>query len=633
MDEIKVLERQIIKHKNLYYQGKPEISDFEYDGLEEKLKKIDPGNSSLLIVGSSIFKDEKIEHTHKMLSLNKTYKIDDLIKWQDNRVLLSTFKIDGSSCSIVYKNGKLVMAKTRGDGRYGENITKKILFLLHIPREITIKETVEVRGEVYCTEENLVRLSSVMEELGLEKPTSQRNIVAGLLGRKENIELCEYLNFQAFELISEQEVLKTEEEKFHFLQKLGFETPDFYLNNNEKDIGLRLGEAREFMSQGNYLIDGLVFSYNDLSLHNALGETAHHPRYKMAFKFQGETKQTDIESISWQVSRNGILTPVANVTPVEISGAVISRVTLHNFGVVKQFDLKVGDKIEIVRSGEVIPKFLAVLQSSENDFYYPKECPGCGEEVRVMNIRLICENNLCPDKLKDEILNFIQKIGIDDLSSKRLEEMIRLKLITDIPSLYELKEEDLLTVEKVKEKLSQKILKSIMKSKEVDLITFLSALGISGGAYNKCEKIVLAGFNSIEKIMKMEQADLEQVESFAEKSATDFIQSLQSKKENIEKLISYGFVLKADIASFVQSEITGQKFCITGTLSMKRNELQKIVKKNGGIVQSGVSKETNYLLTNDVESGSSKFKKAKELNISIINEEAFFTLVGEKWQS
>lgn len=628
-NKIKELEDKILKHKNLYYLGKPEISDFEYDKIEEELKALDPNNEILSFVGAEVFATDKVEHESKMLSLNKTYKLEELTKWMDGKEILSTYKIDGSSCSLVYENGKLKIAKTRGDGRFGENITSKIAFISHAPKVIKNIAKIEVRGEVYCTEENFIKLAKIMDEMGLEKPSSQRNIVAGLLGRKENIELCRYLSFQAFEMISKDVSLEKEEEKFNFLIDTGFETPEYFINKSKQDLEERLEEAKIFMSEGNYLIDGLVFAYNNLELHDKLGETAHHPRYKIAFKFQGETKTTQINSISWQVSRNGILTPVANVKPVDLSGAKVSRVTLHNYGMVQQNNLKVGDTIEIVRSGEVIPKFLRVVEESRNNFERPKECPSCGQEVFEEEIRLICKNNFCPDKVKDEILNFIQKIGIDDLSSKRLEEMIRLGFITDIPSLYLLNKEQLLSMEKFKDKLADKILTNIENSKNANLITVLSALGISGGAYNKCEKIVLNGYNTIDKIMDLSIENLQKIESFAEKSATEFVNSLQSKKEIIEKLKTYNFKFESQIARVEDSNIAGLKFCITGTLSMKRSDLQKMVKENAGIVQSSVSKETDYLITNDTESSSSKFKKAQTLGIPIINEEKFFNLIGK----
>ena len=630
MKEIKKLEEKILHHKRLYYQGKPEISDFEYDSLEDELRKIAPKSYVLESVGSDVFNTEKIPHDRKMLSLGKTYKEEELLRWMGDHQVVSTFKIDGSSCSLIYREGRLTLGKTRGDGRFGENITEKILFIPNVPRVLKEIVQIEVRGEIFCTEENFIKLANEMRELGLEPPTSQRNIVAGILGRRENIALARFLTFQAFELLSDEVGFDTEQEKFHYLNENNFETPLLTVHpKKNRHLEQTLDEAQNFMSEGNYLIDGLVFTYDKISLHEELGATAHHPRYKMAYKFQGESKTTDIESISWQVSRNGVLTPVANVVPVELSGAKVSRVTLHNYGMVREFQLKSGDTIEIVRSGEVIPKFLSVVSRGEGKFTAPSKCPSCKELVKEVDIRLVCDNDLCPDKVKDDILNFIKKIGIDDLSSKRLEELIRLGLVTDIPSLYELTEEKLLTVEKVKEKLATKILGSIKKSLNADLTTFLSALGLNGGAYNKCDKIVQAGYDNIQKILNLTVSDLVSIDSFAELSSKSLVDSIQAKKPMITKLMTYGFKLDAHTADTSSGVLAGKKFCITGTLSMKRSELEKIVKANGAQVQSSVSKETDYLLTNDTESSSSKFKKAQTLGTPIINEEKFFDIIGK----
>lgn len=629
MSKVTELEAKILKHKTLYYQGKPEISDYDYDRLEEELRALDPRNAVLEMVGSEALRGEKVQHARKMLSLNKTYEVDDLFKWMDGREVLSTFKIDGSSCSLIYRDGSFKLGKTRGDGQFGENISQKILRIEHIPKITSAyKMEFEVRGEIFCREEDFIKLSEEMVKRGLERPTSQRNIVAGILGRKENFDLASYLSFQAFELFADELNLTHEVEKFKLLKDMGFETPDYFLNKTKKDLEERIEEAKEFMSTGNYLIDGLVFSFNDLSLHDTLGETAHHPRFKMAFKFAGETKVTEIEKIHWQVSRNGVLTPVAQVIPVELSGAMVSRVTLHNYGMVNQAHLKKGDKIEIVRSGEVIPKFLQVVSHGpEKNYKIPSHCPSCSTELVEKDIRLFCPNEYCTDKIKEEILNFIHKIGIDDLSSKRLEELIKYEFVKKIPDLYDLTREKLLTMDKVKDKLADKIINNIEKNKKVTLPVFLSSLGISGGALNKCQKIVENGFDSIEKIKNLKIEDLMNIESFAEKSATDFYHSLQTKIPIIEKLMQKGFSIISE-ERIENSEISGLKFCVTGTLNMKRNELQKLIKTYGGINVSSVSSETNYLITNDEESSSSKFKKAKELKIPIIREDQFLKMIG-----
>jgi len=349
----------------------------------------------------------------------------------------------------------------------------------------------------------------------------------------------------------------------------------------------------------------------------------------LAFKFSGDTKVTEIEKIEWGVSRNGILTPVALVKPVDLSGAMISRVTLHNFGLVKNFELKSGDKIEIIRSGEVIPKFLGIVEKSEKIFSYPSECPSCQHVLKIQDIWLYCDNELCPAKTKEEILNYIHKAGIDDLSDKRLDEMIDKGLVKRISDLYKIKIEDLLTLDKVKEKLATKIFENIQKTKEQNLSQFIVALGIEGVSGAKSEKIISQGFNTIEKIMDLKKEQLEAIEGFAEKSAQSIVDSLEKKKSLINELINLGLKLKSETLNLGEGPLLGMKFCITGELSQPRSEIEKKIKLSGGLLVNSVSKNTNYLVTNEKESSSSKFVKAKELGIKIISEEELLSLIGD----
>lgn len=620
------LEIEILKHKELYYSGKAIISDEEYDQLENELRRIAPDSGVLSYVGAPVI-GEKVAHDKKMLSLAKTYDMSELQKWCSVDEVMATFKVDGSSCSLIYSNGELELAKTRGDGNFGENITAKIKFVNGVPLIIKNKSRIEIRGEVFCKDKNFIELSDEMLDRGLERPESLRNIVAGLLGRKENIDLCQYLDFQAFELI-EEELHETETQKLKLLKTLGFNLPEHNLIQNQKALESFVNETSAFIENGDYLIDGCVFTYNKISLHEELGETSHHPRYKMAFKFQGETKEAVINDISWQVSRNGVLTPVANIEPVELSSAKISRVTLHNYGIVKEFLLKAGDCIEIVRSGEVIPKFLRVIESCDNEFSYPIKCPSCESKLSIQDIRLICENKNCPSKVLEEIVFFAASIGIDDISRKRFEEMIKSDLLVDIPSLYKITQDQLLNLDKVKEKLASKMYENIQKSKDADLVTFMTALGINGLGKTKCEKILDAGLDELSKILCMSVEELVEIDGFAQKSAQDIINSINEKRELIQALIEVGFNPKSALIK-TESAISGKKFCITGTLSMKRSDIQKIIKENSGQVVSSVSSATDYLVTNDTESTSSKFVKAKQLNIPIINEEKLLSLIGK----
>lgn len=623
---IQELEKLILHHKERYYQGQAEISDEKYDQLEAELKTLDPENPVLNLVG---FKQSeatnKVEHQKKMLSLDKTYDEAALAKWVAKGDVVSVFKIDGSSCSLIYENGHLVTAKTRGDGQFGENITKKAVFIPDIPKHVSGNRSFEVRGEVYCVEKNFFTLSKEMQEMNLEAPTSQRNIVAGLLGRKENIQLCRHLSFQAFDIITEEKFTK-EHQKLDVLKGMGFVTPDYEIHKSAKDLKGRIAEAKDFMSQGDYLIDGLVFIYDDLKLHNELGETSHHPRYKIAFKFAGETKTAKINEIEWGVSRNGTLTPVALIEPTELSGAMIGRVTLHNFGMVQNFQLKAGDKIEIIRSGEVIPKFLGVVSRSRGEFTYPSHCPSCDSKLVVQDIWLSCLNERCPAKIKEEILNYIHKAGIDDVSDKRLDEMIIKGLVEHIPDLYRMRVEDFFLLDKVKEKLATKMYENIQKTKQQSLSQFISAIGVEGVSVAKSEKIIAQGYNTLDKILSLTLEKMLEIEGFAEKSSLSILESLKKKTPLIEELLAVGVVVKADEVVSGEGPLTGLKFCITGELSQPRPQIEKMIKQNGGVI-AGVSKNLSYLVTNEDDSTSSKFVKAKALGIPIINEDKLMKLM------
>jgi DNA ligase (NAD+) len=626
MKRILELEHLIIKHKALYYQGRPEISDQAYDALEDELRSIDPENFALSLVGTTPRGDNKVKHDKKMLSLNKTYELDELCQWMGENKLVGTWKIDGVSCSLIYKNGRLVLAKTRGDGTFGEDITKKALWMEKVPKTIETKGDVEIRGELFCREENFFTLSEEMVSNGLERPTSQRNIVAGLISRKDHAELCRYIGFYGFEVLGDELTLKTEIDKYKYLIKEGIEVPDFELMGKREELESFLETTKNFMAEGDIQLDGCVFTINDLSTHQELGYTAHHPRYRMAFKFQGESKVTKINEITWSISRNGILTPVAEVEPVELSGAKISRVTLHNYGMVKQFNLKANDKIEIVRSGEVIPKFLSVVEDGGGQIFVPKRgCDECTTDLEISGIRLICKSEWCPTKEKEAILNYIQKIGIEDLSSKRLDEILKMKLIKSIPDLYDLDVEKLMTLDKVQEKLASKLIRSIGQSTEVNFSTFLSALGISGGAYSKCDKVVMAGHDTIDKIVNLTAEQLAMIEGFAQKSAEDFVNSIQEKRELILRLKEKGFSFKE--REIKDTPFRGKKVCITGALSEKRSVIEDRLRGCGAQVVGSVSKNTDYLLTNETDPTSSKFKKAIELKISIISEQELISMI------
>jgi len=474
-----------------------------------------------------------------------------------------------------------------------------------------------------------------MKKLGLNPPQSKRNIVAGLMSRKEQIQLTTFLSFKAFDLLCGDLLLEKEHKKLELLKSMGFIVPKYEFHSREKLNLEILQHFKKFMQEGDYQIDGVVFIYNDLRLHEQLGSTAHHPRYKIAFKFQGLTARTTIQQICWGMSRNGILTPVALVTPTQLSGAVISRVTLHNAGMLNDFDIAIGDEIEILRSGEVIPKFQSILKKGSNHCYIPSECPFCRSKLSLEEIRLKCLNVECSEKRFYEFLYYIQQSGIEDLSEQRLREILDKKLIVQLRDLYLLKEDDFLQLDKVKEKLASKLWRSIQNSKKISLKKFMTSIGPSGVSSVKIEKCIAAGFRTLDQFLSCSIEELCTIDGFAEKSARDLIDSLNEKKELIAELLAVGIEVQHE-ESFDnkqnQEKLTLKdiNFCITGELSSPRKLIEGKIKDLGGKIQSSVTSKTHILITNETNSTSSKFLKAKELNLKILTEEQLEEFIQEK---
>lgn len=623
-DRVGDLAQQIMTHKRLYYQGKPAISDAAYDKLEDELRKLSPDHPALAFVGHDIDDSlAKATHAEPMLSLQKTYVLDDLMSWVDDKPVVGTLKVDGNSLSVVYVEGVLQIAKTRGNGRVGENVTNKVRWIADLPPKFGAPISCEIRGELYCSMQQFTHLSQLMEEMGLEKPTSPRNIVAGLMGRKMHASLAQHFNFFAFEVLSDDPKLKfkTEIEKFKWLETAGFRVPHPKLLESDEAVREYLDYVRGLIADDEIQLDGAVFSYNELRLHAHLGNTSHHPRYKMSFKWQGETAVATIQDIIWATSRLGIVTPVAVVEPVYLSGATITNITLHNAAHVQLNNLKVGDRIEIVRSGEVIPKFLSVVEAAPGKYKWPKRCDSCHTELVFDDVRLVCPNSAtCPAQQSGSILNWIRSVGIEDLSDKRLEQMLSMELIKTPADLYRLTLEDLLTLPLTKEKMAAKLLANIEKSKKVPLAVFLTGLGISGMGETSWEKL-LEHHGDLDDVMKLTPEAVVAIDGFAEKTAEALVVGLKAKAPLVRELLKVGVKPINAPAAPTSGPLLGKSVAITGELSMPRKEFEALIKAAGGKPASSVSSATFVLVTNEKDSGSSKMKKAKSLGIPIWSEE------------
>ena len=643
--ELDSLAKEILRHKALYYEGNPEVSDHQYDKLEDQLRKLDPNHKVLKTVGSELSEDtSRHKQTHKipMLSLAKTYVFEELIAWKKDKDILATAKIDGNSLSLIYQAGKLKLAKTRGNGVEGEDVTHKIMWVDSIPKRLTSESLkalgnpddnleIEIRGELYCNDSKFLELSQKMLSLGLPQATSTRNIVAGVLSRKQHIHLARYFNFFAFNVLFEgsNQIFETEVNKVKWLKKANFIPPETSLFSKENDIKDYLTNLKENKENLEFPSDGAVFSFNDLSYHETLGETAHHPRYKLSFKWQGETAVTKIQKINWSPSRFGTITPVAHIDPVNLSDAVITNVTLHNLAHVKLFKLKKGDHIEIVRSGEVIPKFLQVVKQTDGEVEIPQICPSCESDLEEEDIRLVCSNIDCEARRLHRILNWIKHSGIEDLSEKRLLPLMETKKVTRISDLYKLTKENFLELPFTKEKLASKLFKSIENSKTLSLLDFLCALGIEGSGKTTWANLILI-FPSLEKLIEATEEEIAQIDGFAEKSAQQIKRGLQSNESLIQNLKELGIIIKKPKKQSGPMPLSGLSFVLTGTLTRPREEVIQTLSSLGAKVTSSVTGKTHALVSQNFDKKTSKTEKAKKLSVPLWSEDDLMNFIDSK---
>ncbi len=628
------LAAEVLRHKRLYYAGTPEISDARFDELEAELRAASPDHPALSLVGAEATNPgTKVRHDVPMLSLAKTYDRDELLAWVDGEPVLGSLKVDGVSLSLIYdEQGRLACAKTRGNGQVGEDVTRTVRWIADIlPALPDIARKAEIRGEIFCTASSFVKLADQFVALGLERPTSPRNIVAGLLGRKTHVELARFFSFFAFQLVAADSAfdLETEAQVMEWLGARGFRLPAPRVLATLEEVDAYLARVREMSEEDEVGLDGAVFSYNRLARHRELGNTAHHPRYKMSFKWAGETATTVIEDIVWATSRLGIVTPVAVVKAVFLSGASITNVTLHNAAHVKAFNLKVGDEIEIIRSGEVIPKFLQVVTAAPGEFRWPAACDACKAALAFDDVRLKCPNTEgCPAQQLGGILNWIRAAEIDDLSDKRLEPLVAAGLVKSMSDLYRLQEADFLVIPQTKEKMAAKLFANVQRSRKLPLVNFLGGLGIEGAGATTWEKL-LDRFPGLEALQNATAAEIADVHGFAVKSGEQIAVGLALRKGLIADLLAAGvtpeFTPAADPGDL---PLSGRTIVLTGALSRPRSEVEKAIKAAGGKTAGAVSSATYAVVTDDPTSNSSKMKKARELGVLTWSEDDLWAALG-----
>lgn len=649
-NKIKKLETEIIKHRFLYYTGQPEISDAEYDELEKELKTIDPNNKLFSEVGFNIEQSsfKKINHIKPMLSLDKIYSFEEYKKWvQDmkNLIMVLTPKIDGFAISIKYKwsdkSNKylLVLGSSRGDGLKGEDITENIKQIKDIPFSLPIpkyknKEEIEIRGEIYMKKSVFSKLIS---EKKIDSESNIRNIAAGS-ARHKDPKITKERNLSFYAYGSPSLEFDNYSDTMDYIQTvLNIPvTPFIKLDTQDKinNIYEKMAEKRESLD---FLIDGVVLRIDDNKIFESLGSTSHHPRGSIAWKFESVAVKSILKSVVWQNSRTGTINPVAIINPVEIDGVTVTRATLHNLSYIRELKLKIGNEVEIVRRGDVIPKITKNLSEEHGNFsdiIIPKTCPSCGGQTMILKSDsgteiLICNNDNCKDKIISKLSYFAEILEMKGISDAIIEKIYDKGLLKTFSDFYKLKnyKNELLSIDGFKNKSVDNILNTIENSKNKPLGVILNGLGIKHLGKN-ISTLIEQNFD-VNKLYSITEEDLLKINGIGLEIAKEFVKGIKNYKNEIDELLKHICIINT--TPVAGGKLSGKSFCITGTLSKGRAEVQKIIRDNGGIVYDNVNKTLTYLIVGD--SPGSKIDKAKKYGVKIIKESDLAYMLGDDYKS
>ncbi len=619
------LEEAVRKHNRLYFvENAPEIPDVDFDRLVEELRRRKPDAAVLREIGSDVTGERaKVRHETPMLSLDKCYDEGALAEWAAKFTgpVVASPKVDGLAVSIVYdERGKLVRAATRGDGVVGEEITANVKRIAAVPQDID-QPNAEVRGEIYMPLSVFARYRDAF--------ANPRNLSAGAVKQKDPRKTGEYeLAFFAYALLGAD--LPTEAERLERLAGLGFSTVEW--RRVERD---RMQNAYEAIlakrDDYDFETDGVVFKADDVAEQERLGNTAHHPRSAIAYKFQGDSGTTTLLDVEWSVSRTGAITPVAIVEPIELSGATVRRASLHNLAILKELGITTGAEVVMMRRGGVIPHVESVVRKGKGRIAIPKSCPSCGATTEVRDDVLMCTNaKACSRSAVSELKHFVHTVGIDGFGDKHLTQLYESGTVTDPAELYELTAEELLGMERMGETLAAKLLRNIEEHRAIPLATFLQALGIR--ELGKHVAKILAGFETLGRVRALTEEELAEIHTIGPTIAHEVVEGFRVRAPLIEKLLKHVTIERGAAARHATGPLRGKSFLFTGKLlAMPRGEAQKLVEEQGGEAAQSVTKDLDYLVVGGGGAGS-KLAKAEKLKqkgsaIEIISEKEFLNLV------
>ena len=645
IDRIKELIDILNKASRAYYAEDVEImSNFEYDKLYDELVALEAetgtvfNNSPTQNVGYEVVSElPKEKHPSPMLSLDKTKEVDALVSWLGDKEGLLSWKMDGLTVVLTYEGGVLTKAVTRGNGEIGEVITPNARTFVNLPGSIAYKGKMTIRVEAIITYSDFEKINNAITDADA-KYKNPRNLCSGSVRQlSSQITAERHVRFYAFSMVDPEDSSLIDsfensfEKRFEYLKKLGFETVEY-----ERVIGLTLPEAIERFSskipQNDFPTDGLVLSYDDIAYGRSLGTTAKFPRNAIAFKWRDEEAETVLREIEWSPSRTGLINPVAIFDTVELEGTDVSRASLHNISYIKDMKLGIGDRIKVYKANMIIPQISENLTKS-GSFSLPADCPACGGSVEVRNENdtetLICLNPQCPAKNIKHFSLFVSRnaMNIDGMSEATMEKFIGEGLLHGLSDIYHLKEHKdvIINMEGFGEKSYVNLTDAIEASRKADMAAFLYGLGIPGFGVANAKLVVRAFKSDIEAIMNATEEEMVEIDQVGDVLAHDFVAYFhdEGKLAEVRKLLAeIDFVIEENTS---EQDLEGMTFVITGSLETypNRDALKKEIEDRGGKVAGSVSAKTTCLINNDINSGSSKNKKAKSLGIPIINEEMF----------
>jgi DNA ligase (NAD+) len=657
-NRIDYLKKELIRHNGLYYESNnPEISDSEYDNLAKELEQLEKENPLFALPDSPTKKVsgfvsssfEHVKHSSPMLSLDNTYSQKETAKWYErieknlnnkNTEFTIEPKIDGVSASLTYINGDLTSGATRGDGETGEDITENIKRVKNIPHKLKIDNPpyfFELRGEIYIDKSDFRKLNEGMLKSAGQKFANSRNAAAGSLRQKNPQITAErklYFFAHSFGKIDGKQ-FESQSDFLQYCRECGFKLQDnFKICHSLKEIM----DFMEIMINNrdllHYEIDGLVIKVNCLKLQKELGYTNKSPRWAIAFKFPAKQATTKLSRIRVQVGRTGIITPSAILESITLAGVTISHATLHNFKEIERLNVNEGDTVLVERAGDVIPKIVKVAKKENKDFFKPPHnCPSCNSKIVKKNEKEVayrCINPECPAQFRRHLIHFVSRKGMDinGFGKDVINQLLDRQKIQILADIYYLKYDDFVELDLFKEKRTNNLMEAVAASKKRPLSKLLFALGIRHIG-EKVSEIIAKRFKSMNVLFNASIEDFTRVSEIGSTLALSLKEFFENKnvRNVIDNLIAAGVNMIEPETEQSSMQFDGKMFVLTGELKKcTREQAGKIIKSLGGKVTSSVSKKTDYIIVG-ANSGS-KLKKAKELNVKIIDETEFGVLTG-----